>query len=360
MKVLVLKTSSLGDIIHTLPALSDAHAMIPSIRFDWLVEEDFADIPAWHPAVDRVMPIALRRFKKAPGALLKKGLWRGWLRDLRTEHYDLVIDVQGLLKSALLSLCARSRLRAGFDWQSARESWVSVFYGRRARVAVDQHAIIRNRTLFGSSLGYDHSHCALNYGIAQKILEQGIAHQNLGTSLHLQKPYVVFLHGTTWATKHWPEAYWCRLAVQLAEAGYEIQLLWGSTVEYERALRIAAVTEQARVMPQKLSLSGAAAVLAQAVAIVSVDTGLGHLASALGVPMVSLYGPTDPRRSGIIGEKQISLSAKFHCAPCLRRVCLYAGQEAIDPPCFASLDPDRVWQALSPYLKIIPQVGQVQ
>lgn len=341
MKVLVVKTSSLGDIIHALPALSDAQAVYPNIRFDWVLEEPFVEIPRWHGAVDRVIPIAFRRFKKNPRALLKSGEWREWFKQIRAEHYDLVIDLQGLLKSAVLTRLVRADVRGGFSWTSARESVASLFYGKRVVVPKAQHAVMRNRALFAQILGYDISRCALNYGITQ--------YPFVGVSL--EEPYCVFLHGTTWDSKHWPEHYWCALAKKVAEAGYTIQLLWGNDLERARALRIAAVTPKAGVLPQKLSLSEVASLLIGAQAVVSVDTGFAHLATALNVPTVSLYGPTDPLRSGTLGEKQLSLGADFPCSPCLRRVCLYAGQQAIDPPCFVSVNPERVWKKLLPFLQ---------
>ena len=103
MRVLLVKTSSLGDVIHTLPALTDAQRAIPGIQFDWVVEEGFAEIPAWHPAVAQVIPVAIRRWRKHPLQTLRSGEWRRFKARLRETHYDLVIDAQGLLKSAWLT-----------------------------------------------------------------------------------------------------------------------------------------------------------------------------------------------------------------------------------------------------------------
>lgn len=337
MRVLVIKTSSLGDIIHTLPALSDARAVYPSITFDWVIEEPFAEIPRWHAAVDTVIPIGLRRFKREPKAILKSGEWRQWLRELRAHHYDLVIDVQGLLKSSLVGYCARSTLRTGFSWRSARESVASLLYNQRVHVPWRQHAVTRTRALFAGVLGYDFSSRTLDYGIERQHfaplpLEGG--------------PYCVFLHGTTWDNKHWPESYWIALAKKVADAGYTIQLLWGNPLELARAQRIALVCEKAVVAPRRYSLSEVVAILAAAQAVVTVDTGFGHLATALNVPTVSLYGPTDPALSGTFGPKQLSLAAHFPCSPCFKRTCMYAGQQAIDPPCFVSVNPERVFKKL--------------
>ncbi len=343
MRVLVLKTSSLGDVIHTLPALSDARAVYPDIVFDWVLEESFADIPSWHPAVEEVIPIGLRRFKREPKAILKRGEWKEWLTHLRKHHYDCVIDAQGLLKSALIGCCTRSTLRSGFSWGAARESVASLLYHRRVPVPWRQHALMRTRALFADVLGYDLSQRTLDYGIDKQPfpavpLEGG--------------PYCVFLHGTTWDSKHWPESYWIALAKKVAEAGYTIQLLWGNPVELARAQRIATVCQKAVVAPRCYRLSEVVAILAASQAVVTVDTGLGHLATALNVPTISLYGPSDPALSGTFGAQQLSLAVEFPCSPCFRRTCMYAGQPSIDPPCFVSVNPERVFKKLMMHLKV--------
>ena len=120
MRVLVIKTSSLGDVIHALPALTDAARAIPGIRFDWVVEEGFAEIPTWHPAVDKVIPVAIRRWRKNLWQTFKSGEWRRFKQRIQSTKYDLVIDAQGLLKSAWLTRYVRAPV-AGFDKNSARE-----------------------------------------------------------------------------------------------------------------------------------------------------------------------------------------------------------------------------------------------
>ena len=110
MRVLVVKMSSLGDVIHTLPALTDAAAAIPGITFDWVVEEGFAEIPAWHPAVDTVIPIALRRWRKHPWRDFRGPQWRACRQALRRQHYDAVIDAQGLLKSVFVARLVKAHV----------------------------------------------------------------------------------------------------------------------------------------------------------------------------------------------------------------------------------------------------------
>ncbi len=337
MRVLIIKTSSLGDVIHTLPALTDALHACPTIQFDWVLEESFQEIPKWHPAVDRVLPVALRRFRKHKWKMLRKGELIQSLQAIREKKYDMVIDAQGLLKSAALTMLSRSPLKAGFSWRSARESLSSLFYKKHAIASWDTHAVLRNRILFANSLGYVVPKDAVDYGIDCQRLP----------TVSLEGPYCVFLHGTTWATKHWPEIYWQQLAQKVAEAGFKIQLLWGTEIELARAKKIAAVTDKAFVVATKLSLVEVAAVLASARGIVTVDTGLGHLAAAVGVPTVSLYGPTDPGLSGTYGQQQLHLASQFPCAPCFNRECTYTGEKTQNPQCFAELSPEKVWSHLA-------------
>ncbi len=337
MHVLVVKTSSLGDIIHTLPALSDAACAYPDITFDWIVEEHFKEVPAWHPKVNRVIPVALRRWRKAGFSAFCDGEIQHFLKELRKSHYDYIIDAQGLLKSALLAMVARGTKRAGLSWTSAREALASIFYQKRVLVPWGPHAVSRARSLFAKVLNYPLPDTLANYGIDCGKLSFPV----------LANPYYVFLHGTTWDTKHWPEIYWIELAELVTKAGFAVQLLWGNAVELERAKRIAHRLPMVQVIPNKLRLSEVAGILAGAKGIVSVDTGLGHLAAALGVPTVSVYGPTDPKQSGTWGENQTHLAALFPCSPCFGRICQIVGNQKIDPPCFASVSPMRVWESLN-------------
>jgi len=337
MRVLIIKMSSLGDIIHTLPALTEAKKAVPDISFDWVVEEPFSEIPLWHPAVKNIIPIALRRFRKQGWHRVDRKELTQFIKKLRSEKYDLIIDAQGLLKSAALIWLARGKKRSGFSWKSARESMASLFYPNQAVVPWGQHAVHRTRALFAKALGYSSATESVDYGIEVTRLPD----------FSLDTPYYVFLHGTTWNTKHWPEVYWVQLAKIVTDAGFAIQLLWGNDLEKIRAEKIAAGLDKAFVMQRKLTLAEAAGVLAQAKGIVTVDTGLGHLAAALGVPSVGLFGPTNPNHSGMLGQRQIHLASKFGCAPCYQRECTYRGAKPVEPPCFAELSPQVVWERLN-------------
>ena len=347
MRVLLVKTSSLGDVIHALPALTDAARAIPGITFDWVVEEGFAEIPTWHPAVGKVIPVAIRRWRKSIWQTIKSGEWRRFKQSLRAEKYDLVIDAQGLVKSAWLTRYVNAPV-AGLDKNSAREPLASRFYQRRLAVARGQHAVERLRQLFAVALGYDLPKGLGDYGLdVERLIE-----------LPRNKPYVLFLHGTTWDTKHWPEVYWRDLALRMADKGVEVRLPWGNPAEKARAERIANGLSNAVVLP-KLNLAGVARVLASASACVAVDTGLGHLAAALDVPTISLFGPTNPGLTGAYGKVQIHLASDFPCAPCLQKKCTYQptaqDQQRFDlksewPLCFTRLNPERVASRLSTLL----------
>ena len=346
MRVLIIKTSSLGDVIHTLPAVTDAAHAIPGIRFDWVVEEGFAEIPSWHPAVDQVIPVAIRRWRKNLWQPIKSGEWKAFKQRLRARKYDLVIDAQGLVKSAWLTRYVKAPV-AGLDRYSAREGWASRFYDRRLSVAVGQHAVERVRQLFALALAYDLPEGIGRYGLDLDRLQ-----------LPPAAPYVVFLHGTTWATKHWPEAYWRELAERLGRRNLQVRLPWGNPAEKARAERIAQGLKNCEVLP-KLNLAGVARVLAAAKACVAVDTGLGHLAAALDVPTISLFGPTNPGLTGAYGRVQVHQASDFPCAPCLQKKCTYK-PSAEDlrrfdlkrewPLCFTRLNPEHVASRLSALL----------
>lgn len=330
MRLLLIKMSSLGDVIHTLAAVSDARRLLPGLRVDWVVEEGLAEIPAWHPAIERVIPIGLRRWRRAWGAT--RGERRVFKKRLRESRYDLVLDAQGLIKSALVARLGRGP-RWGLDRRSAREPLAALAYDHRVAVDKAQHAVPRLRQLFAAALGYEPPATEADYGIDRKRLPASAYEADL-----------LFLHGTTWATKHWPETFWQALVVRAARAGRQVLLPWGDDTERARAERIAAAAPQAVEVLPRLSLGELAGVLGRVRAVVGVDTGLAHLAAALGVPSVTLYGPTRPDRTGTYGPGQEHLAAEFPCAPCMRRTCSYQGPAEVQPACFGTLPPERVWQ----------------
>jgi heptosyltransferase-1 len=329
-----VKTSSLGDIVHTLPALTDARRVYPSIVFDWAAEEAFAEIPAWHPAVAQVIPVAIRRWRKNIVRTLLNGEWRRCREQLHEHRYDCVIDAQGLLKSAWLAR-QTGRPVVGLDRDSAREPAATWFYRQKVAVPWGQHAVERVRALFAAALEYPKPEQRGSYGLDK----------NRFVDIVPRRRHVVFLHGTTRADKHWPDIYWQQLCGHVAGTDCHIVLPWGNAIERARAERIAAAAnaiapDRATVLPRS-SLHELAGVIATSVAVVSVDTGLGHLTAALDVPAVSLYGPTDPAAIGTYGSFQIHLSARQQ--PPLAAT-------GVEPAIMAPLTPSIVWRALAPLL----------
>ncbi|WP_423061255.1 lipopolysaccharide heptosyltransferase RfaC [Citrobacter portucalensis] len=294
MRVLIVKTSSMGDVLHTLPALTDAQQAIPDIQFDWVVEEGFAQIPSWHSAVDRVIPVAIRRWRKAWFSAPIKAERKAFGDAVRLQQYDAIIDAQGLVKSAALVTRLARGIKHGMDWSTAREPLASLFYNRKHHIAKQQHAVERTRELFAKSLGYAKPQSQGDYAIAQHFINDRNADAG---------QYAVFLHATTRDDKHWPEANWRELIGLLNNTGIRIKLPWGAPHEEARAKRLAEGFSYVDVLP-RMSLEDVARILAGAKFVVSVDTGLSHLTAALDRPNITLYGPTDPGLIGGYGKNQ--------------------------------------------------------
>jgi len=286
--ILLVKTSSLGDVLHNLPVATDIARHYPGAQIDWVVEESFAVLPRLHPAVRNVIPVAVRRWR---GKLLSAATWReimAFRGILASRHYDFAVDTQGLLKSALLMRGAQG-LRCGFDRHSAREPLAASLYQRTFTVATAQHAVERNRQLAAQALGYPLEGQA-DYGIRAPAFPRPVW---LG-----EGHYAVLLHATSRADKLWSEASWIALGHYLHDRNLRCVLPWGSVAEQARSLRLAEAIPNA-VSPPRLNLNEAAALLGSARATVGVDTGLAHLAAALGVPTVGIYTATDPALTGL-------------------------------------------------------------
>lgn len=297
MRALLVKFSSLGDVVHTFPALSDA-AGAPGggPLFDWAVEEQYAPLARLHPAVGRVVAVALRRWRRA-GLAVARREFAVYRRELRAHRYDLVIDAQGLLKSALFGVLQARGPAHGFSFACAREPAAALFYGG-GRHCVDMrlHAVERVRRLFAAALGRAEPEGLPDYGIAARFA--GVP----------RRAAVMLFHGSAQPRKLWEERRWIALGQLLAEAGCRSELVWNSAQEKARARRIAAACGGEVLGP--LGLPELAERVAGAHGAVGVDSGLTHLAAALEVPCVGLYVATDPRRSGNLGR----LQGSYACA----------------------------------------------
>jgi heptosyltransferase-1 len=301
-RILFIKTSSLGDVVHHCPAVTEAGRRLPGAAIDWVVEEAFAEIPALHRSVRRTIPVAIRRWRTS---LWRPAVWSeiaAFVAALRKERYDAVIDAQGLLKSALIAVLASGR-RYGLDRVGAREALATLFYDTRHAVSWDLHAVERNRRLTAAALGYA-AEGACDYGLRV----EGEAPLAPGA------PFAVLLTMSSGADKLWPEPSWVALGRWLAARGVRSVLPWGSPGERERCLRIAREIEGALV-PERMTLVELARLMRAARAAVGVDTGLAHFAVALGVPSLGLYCGTDPAQTGLYGGTRTSNLGGVGAAP---------------------------------------------
>jgi heptosyltransferase I len=297
MRVLVVKTSSMGDVLHTLPALTDAANNLPSITFDWVVEENFAQIPSWHFAVDRVIPVAIRRWRKNWFAKNIRQEYYEFIQNLSHKKYDCIIDAQGLIKSSFLITRKARGIKHGLDRKSIKEPIASWFYDVKHNVSKQMHAIERIRLLFAKSL---------QYVVPDSIGNYAVAHHFLSSPPSDNQQYLIFLHSTTRDDKHWTEEAWRKLIKLIEPTGLKIKLPWGSMHEQQRSIRLAQGFNHVEVLP-KLSLYEIASVIVGAKAVVSVDTGLSHLTAALDRPNITLFGKTDPKLIGSYGKNQFKI-----------------------------------------------------
>lgn len=286
----------MGDIISTLPAVTDAKVAIAGISCDWVVEENFVEIPSWHPAINSVIPIALRRWRKNLFNLATMREMQVFWKKIKAEQYDYILDVQGLLKSAIVSRIARG-ISCGFNAVNAREPIAAHFYQNNFNIFKGLHAVERSRQLFAAALGYK---------IAEEKPNYGIMKEKFYKKDNITEKYLVFIHGTSRSNKCWQEEKWVELARLAKIAGFKVKLPWGNNLEFTRANNIAATSDNVEVLP-KSTLTEMGAILLGARGVVALDTGLSHLSAALSVPAVSLYGPTNPKLAGTYGENQTHL-----------------------------------------------------
>ena len=289
MRVLLVKLSSLGDVLHNLPVVSDLARAYPDIEIDWVTEAPYAELVALHPRVRRVFSTHLRELKKSwwsPAA------WSCFFADkaaLNGQKYSSIIDTQGLVKSALIARWANGPI-AGFARATAREPIAARGYDRHIAVPRELHAVERNRRLAAGVFGY---------ALADRI-DYGLRLATTPPGTMLPSPYVVFLHATSRADKMWPEAHWVALGKRLHDRGVNVVLPWGNASERCASERLVSAIPAA-ILPPAMSLVEAAALLSHASGVVGVDTGLAHLSVALARPTVGLYLTTSPALTGLYG-----------------------------------------------------------
>ena len=321
MKVLIVKVSALGDIVHALPVLAHLHAVHPDIVVDWLVESSFAPLLQGHPLLRRVIHLDTRGWRKQGAATAVRGSWAVG-RQLREEKYDVVLDLQGNSKSGLFTWLSGARKRFGFDSSQTRE-WLNTLTtnykvsippechhisSRYLRIARDAFPGATDVSLCGPLPVQDEAAQAISAMLEERGLTPG--------------EFIVAHYGTTWETKLWPLDRWLELAKNLVvEKDRQLVLSWGNNVEKVAAEQIAEVCHGRAVIWPRGTLQELVALLAEARLVIGADTGPIHIAAAAGTPTVSIFRVTDSLRNGPSGDKHIRIQAPMDCSPCLRKSC---------------------------------------
>lgn len=314
-RILLVKMSSLGDVIHNLPVASDIRRHRPDATIDWVVEEQYTPLVAMHPAVDRVIPIALRRWRRSP---LSAATWRefgAFRRALRGHEYDAIVDTQGLLKSALVAKLARGPTH-GFGRGTAREPLASRFYDAIVEFPPEAHKIFRYRSVAAQAIGYAVAP-EIDYGIAPRVPPPQIASGR----------YCIAFHATARAAKLWPDANWIELVRRIEKAGYACILPWGNGEERARSERIA-TANSAAIVPPRLALDDMSALIAAAGFVVGVDTGLMHLAAALSRPVAGIFCDSNPVDACPVGPGPTAYRGDLGAPPTVTEMAEAIGEVA--------------------------------
>lgn len=292
-EILFIKTSSMGDVLHHMPAVTEARAHFPAARITWVVDEMYAPLAALHPAVDEIIPIAVRRWRKQ---VFRASAWREFFAatgKLRARRYDKIIDTQGLIRTGLMGRLAHGE-RHGYDAASIREPFAARFYDVNHAVDWNLHVIARNRTLTARALGYEPAG-APDYGFDRGKIKPSASGD-----------YAIIFHATAKAKKEWPEERWIEVGRALSQHGLEVLLPWGNDVERGRSERIAAAIPNARV-PDRVPILDVARLIAGAKLVTGVDTGFLHIAAALGVPVVAVFTITKSHTASPMGPGAVEM-----------------------------------------------------
>ncbi len=332
MKILIVKMSALGDIIHTFPAVSDLLSEYPDAEIDWLCEEPFIDIARLHSGVSSVIPHGRLRWKKKRWSIATLKEQIAFYKTLRQKKYDYILDAQGRIKSARVGWLAGAPV-FGLDRNSATDSETRFFYKQGFPIAKTVNAVERIRNLFGQIFQYQ----------PPKSVNFGIIKEHLANSPEAWKTGIIFLHGTTWASKHWPDEHWASLLDLAKKDRCKVLIPWANPAELSRAEKLVADIGWGEVLP-KMDLWSLSGVIAHCKGAVGVDTGLMHVAAGMGVPTVSIFGSTSVALTGALGDRVNNLQADYECSPCRKKTCpKLTGDE---PPCYKELPAEKVWNEL--------------
>lgn len=321
MRILIIKTSSLGDIIHALPVLSYLRQISPVAAIDWVVDEAFRDLVSDNPLIERVLTVAFRRWKKTPLATQTRHELMAFVKDLRQQHYDLVFDLQGNSKSGLVCRLARAERKIGFSREHLQERLNLLFTTEQVSFKeTDRNAVQRYLRVVSSPFAVSTDNWQPRSDIATSAADEAVADAALSRS---GSPQILLHTGTTWQTKLWYEDGWLELGQQLLQQYPSAILLfsWGNDEEKERAERLVCQLGERALLLPPVSLKQFAAVLKRCDLVVGCDTGPVHLAAAVGTPTVSFYRCTDGQRNGPYGAHHAVIQSPLPCTVCMRKQC---------------------------------------
>ena len=286
----------MGDLMHALPALTEAKEHFKEIEFDWVVDKAFSEVPKWHPAVNKIITTDHRNWKKQLLSPNSRKAFRAVIHEINTTDYDLVIDMQNNLKSALVSFMCKHQV-IGMDSKSVREYLAHFSYNKKISISKALHAITRQKILLSNALGYSTS-SLIDYGVSDMEFKK--------PSFNLPDRYVVLVQNASWKTKQWSIANWQLLVKHFDDSGIEMILPSGNEEEHQRAKQIASFSDKAYAL-RPLPLNETAHIMKKAEFSVCSDTGLAHLSAVVETPSVTLYGPTDTKLIGTEGKNQLHL-----------------------------------------------------
>ncbi len=286
----------MGDLMHALPALTEAKEHFKEIEFDWVVDKSFSEVPKWHPAVNKIITTDHRNWKKQLLSPNSRKAFRSVIHEINSTNYNLVIDMQNNLKSAFVSFMCKHQV-IGMDSKSVREYPAHLSYNKKISISKELHAITRQKILLSNALGYSTS-SSNDYGISDLEFKE--------PSFNLPNEYVTLVQNASWKTKQWSIPNWQLLVKHLDNSGIEMILPSGNEEEYQRALKISSFSEKAHVL-RPLPLNQIAYIMKKAKFSVCSDTGLAHLSAVVNTPSITLYGPTDTKLIGTEGKNQLHL-----------------------------------------------------
>ncbi|NTV50592.1 MAG: lipopolysaccharide heptosyltransferase I [Geobacteraceae bacterium] len=342
MRILIVKISAMGDVLHALPVLDYLKQASPECEIDWVVEGAFADLLSGNPLISRLHIVQFKKWKKKPFS----GNTVAEILDVRNglvkRAYDLVIDLQGNIKSGIVAWLSGCPRRVGFNRDTAQESLNSLFINRRVALQPeDQHITDQYLRIAGASFDLELSGLQLHTDVCTRP-EDDRGADELVNRYRKNGPVFLIHTGTTWQTKFWYESGWIELGRRIISSfpGSVLLFSWGNDSEYSAAKRITTALGDQAVQLEKLSIMRLAALVKKVNLVMGGDTGIVHLAAAAGTPTVSYYRASDGLRSGPRGKQHAVVQAPMPCSRCFRTRCEKDGE------CRESITPDLLLQAV--------------